>query len=192
VTKINRRNFLKYSVLSLPAVPVLGCATAQGSHAGSADAPGVSAAPGSTAEVSRISIVSIVDVVGALSEKTLLNDNLCMMDNSPWQSTGQGTPRLCTFCQPGQLINWVVYALDLQTPVEIRNISFIGAGTGSGAQHQSDPSAAESGQLHRCVWSGVVPSHLVRGVEYKYRFELQMSEGKNSVMVVDSPSLKCI
>lgn len=138
---------------------------------------------------SKINIVSVVDVVEALSTRTLLNGNLCMMDDSRFQSINQGTTNLITLCYPGQLINWVVYAVDLQTPVSIRNISFVGS---KGFKPEIDLSDTDSDKLDLNVWSGIVPAYLVPGVEYKYRLELQMYEGKNSIMYVDTPSLKCV
>lgn len=140
---------------------------------------------------SKITIFCVVDVVESLSGGTLGNGNLCMMDNSPFESLNQGTSNLCTKCVPGQTIYWHMVALDLQTPVAIRNISFFGL-DGSGAQPPTNPQYADSDKLHVNVWEGIVPDWLVPGVEYKYRLELQMYEGKNSILYVDTPSLKTI
>ncbi|MDJ0511020.1 MAG: hypothetical protein QNJ64_17455 [Crocosphaera sp.] len=141
---------------------------------------------------SKITIFSVVDVIESLSGGTLGNGNLCMMDNSPLESLNQGTPNLCTLCHPGQTIYWHMLALDLQTPVAIRNISFL-ALDGSGTKEPpSDPMSAESDTLHLNVWEGTVPYWMIPGVEYRYRLELQMYEGKNSIMYVDTPSLKCV
>jgi hypothetical protein len=52
---------------------------------------------------SKITIFSVVDVIESLSGGTLLNGNLCMMDNGPFESLNQGTPNLVTLCHPGQL-----------------------------------------------------------------------------------------
>jgi hypothetical protein len=140
---------------------------------------------------SKINIVTVVDVIGALSD-TALDGNLYMMDDSSWQSIKQGTANLSTLCHPGQLIHWVVYALDLQTPVAIRNITFISPDASGGVQHRVAGPGAESDKLHLNVWSGIVPYHMIPGVEYRYRLELQMYEGKNSIMYVDTPSLRRI
>jgi hypothetical protein len=140
---------------------------------------------------SKITIFSVVDVIEALSGGTLENGNLCMMDNSPLHSSlNQGTPNLCTLCHPGQTIYWHMLALDLQTPVAIRNISFLDSS--EFGDKPTDPMEAESDKLHLNVWEGVVPHWMVPGVEYKYRLELQMYEGKNCIMYVDTPSLKCV
>ena len=136
---------------------------------------------------SKITIFSVVDVIEALSGGTLLNSNLCMMDNSPSGSCNQGTPNLCTLCYPGQTIDWTILAVDLQTPVAIRNITFLGP-DGSGEVPVDGDLGSD--KLHLNVWSGIVPDYMVPGVEYRYRLELQMYEGKNSIMYVDTPSLK--
>jgi hypothetical protein len=65
-----------------------------------------------------------VDVVAALSNKSL-KGNVFLMDNGCFESENQGTDSLATFCIPGQLIRWTVYAVDLQTPVAIKNITFL-------------------------------------------------------------------
>jgi hypothetical protein len=141
---------------------------------------------------SKISIFSVVDVIESLSGGTLLNGNLCMMDNSLYGSTNQGTPSLCTLCYPGQTINWTILALDLQTPVAIKNITFLGPDSTAPVQPPIEGTSSESDKLHLNVWSGIVPHYMVPGVEYRYRLELQMYEGKNSIMYVDTPSLKRI
>ncbi|MCP2727314.1 hypothetical protein [Limnofasciculus baicalensis] len=141
---------------------------------------------------SKISIFSVLDVIESLSGGTLLNGNLCMMDNSPWGSLNQGTPNLCTLCYPGQTINWTILAIDLQTPVAIRKISFLNQDGSSIDPIPTDPTELESDKLHLNVWSGIVPWYMIPGVEYRYRLELQMYEGKNCLMYVDTPSLKRI
>ncbi|MEU6672940.1 hypothetical protein [Streptomyces sp. NPDC046925] len=162
----------------------------------------------------QVNIIAVVDVIGALSGSTLLNGNLCMMDDGEHNSAHQGTPDLCTVVQPGQVVSWTALAVDLQTPVEIKNISFVPAddshargrqqGQGQGhdqphaqgqAQSQSNGHAAgehsEGDKLDLDVWTGVVPNWLQPGVAYQYRLELQMYEGANSVMHVDTPALMC-
>lgn len=139
---------------------------------------------------SKITIFSVVDVMEALSGGTLLNGNLCMMDNSPFHSENQGTPNLCTKCYPGQTIYWHLLALDLQTPAAIRKITFLGLdGTGGGEKPPQDATGLESDVLHLNVWSGIVPCWMIPGIEYKYRLEIQMYEGKNSLLYVETPSL---
>ncbi|MFC8131361.1 hypothetical protein [Streptomyces sp. NPDC057302] len=177
----------------------------------------------------QVNIIAVVDVIGALSGSTLLDGNLCMMDDGGHNSAHQGTPNLCTVVKPGQVVSWSALALDLQTPVEIKNISFVPAdqnhtsGQPSGQQHagqaqgqqpqggqvpgqpqgqdqtqaQGHPQGAQGGnhsegdKLDLDVWAGVVPNWLTPGVAYQYRLELQMYEGENSVMHIDTPALMC-
>ncbi|MFG3054463.1 hypothetical protein ACGFZP_26370 [Kitasatospora sp. NPDC048239] len=138
----------------------------------------------------QVNIAVVVDVIGALSAGTLLDGNLSLVDDGPFQSTGQGTPELCTVVAPGQVVQWSALAVDLQTPVEIRRITFLGAGHG-GAPEPAEPT--EQGEkLDLDVWTGVVPPYLTPGVPYRYRLELQMYEGPYSVLHIDSPALMCV
>jgi hypothetical protein len=126
-------------------------------------------------------IVIAVDTVGALSDGQL-NDNLFLMDNSPWTSSGQGTAHLATLCYPGYIIQWVIYPIDLQTPASIKNITFIGADNNGSKRTVFDMPTLNS-------WTGIVPWYLVPGLPYRYRLELQMGQGKNSIMYTDTPAL---
>ncbi|MFJ2769263.1 hypothetical protein [Streptomyces sp. NPDC087300] len=225
---------------------------------------------------SQVNIIAVVDVIGALSTKSLQDGNLCMVDDGSFNSSHQGTPNLVTVVRPGQTVSWTALALDLQTPVEIKNISFVpangqngqngqqgqaqgqqaqqgqqgqqglqgqqgqpGAGQGQGAygqggygqgaygqgaygqsgqsaygqgsygqgsygqgsygqsqgqgrsSHDQESGDPASAKLDLDVWTGVVPSWMARGVPYTYRLELQMYDGVDSVMHVESPALMC-
>jgi hypothetical protein len=138
---------------------------------------------------SQININIAVDVTKALSEQTL-EKSIYMMDDSLLGSTGQGTGELTTVCQPGQAIRWVVYAIDLQTSVSIKNISFIAAAGKyesseaiKGGQPEADPDAKE--------WIGILP-YMEPGLKYAYRVELQMGKGEYGYMAIDTPSLTMI
>ncbi|WP_328916313.1 MULTISPECIES: hypothetical protein [unclassified Streptomyces] len=137
----------------------------------------------------QVNIAAVVDVIGALSESTLLNGNLCLIDDSAYDSTGQGTPELCTVVRPGQVVQWSAIALDVQTPVEIKSITFLGA---DGSPAGEITPSSESAELGRDVWSGVVPAYMPRGVPQRYRVEFQMYEGAASVAHIDSASLTCL
>ncbi|WP_371526543.1 hypothetical protein OG302_10550 [Streptomyces sp. NBC_01283] len=146
----------------------------------------------------QVNIVAVVDVIGALSGSTLLNGNLCMMDDGGENSAHQGTPDLCTVVRPGQVVSWSALAVDLQTPVEIKNISFVPEnGSHSSGQTQGQAQGVQNGnhtegdKLDLDVWTGIVPNWLTPGVAYRYRLELQMYEGENSVMHIDTPALMC-
>ncbi|MFJ4715579.1 hypothetical protein [Streptomyces sp. NPDC088785] len=144
----------------------------------------------------QVNVIAVVDVIGALSESSLLGGNICLVDNGDFQSQGQGTPDLCTVVWPGQVVQWSVLAVDLQTPVEIKNVTFLGADGGSdggssdgSADGSADGGSADGDKLDLDVWTGVVPAHLAPGVPYRYRLEVQMYEGVNSVLHIDSPAL---
>ncbi|MEU6387822.1 hypothetical protein [Streptomyces sp. NPDC046939] len=137
----------------------------------------------------QVNIVAVVDVIGALSGGTLLNGNLCMMDNSDHDSTGQGTPYLCTAVRPGQVVQWTVLAVDLQTPVEIKNITFLGHNGDEAVPGERVSSESDGDTLDLAHWAGVVPPTLTPGTPHKYRLELQMYEGAHSVLHIDSPAL---
>jgi hypothetical protein len=136
----------------------------------------------------QVNIVAVVDVIGALSGGTLLNGNLCLMDNGDHDSTGQGTPHLCTAVRPGQVVQWSVVAVDLQTPVEIKGITFLGP-DGEPTPVVRNSVEGDGDKLDLAHWAGMVPPSLAPGTPHKYRLELQMYEGAHSVLHVDSPAL---
>ncbi|WP_369212303.1 hypothetical protein [Streptomyces flavofungini] len=97
---------------------------------------------------SQVNIIAVVDVIGALSIRGLHDGNLCMVDDGPFDSTHQGTPDLVTIVKPGQVVSWTALAVDLQTPVEIKNISFMPSRSSNGgaSQHtQGQPAYGQQG-----------------------------------------------
>ncbi|MFI5801500.1 hypothetical protein [Streptomyces sp. NPDC051561] len=155
----------------------------------------------------QVNIIAVVDVIGALSDRSLLHGNLSLVDNGDHQSRSQGTPDLVTLVRPGQIVQWTVLALDLQTPVEIKNITFLGEdgkpasagenghggaqGAGRGPAHADEVPEGDGDKLDLDVWTGIVPQ-LPSGVAHKYRLELQMYEGEFSTLYIDSPALMCV
>lgn len=129
----------------------------------------------------QININIAVDVVAALSDQSLEN-HVFLMDNSVYPSTGQGTGALATACQAGQVIQWLGYAIDLQTPISIKNIRFLSAQGGADG-------AAPDGNPDLNAWTGIVPWYMVQGLPYLYRLELQMGEGKENVLSMDTAAL---
>jgi hypothetical protein len=134
----------------------------------------------------KVNIIAVVDVIRALSQETLDNGNLSLVDDGSFDSSGQGTPELCTVVAPGQVVQWSALAVDVQTPVAIQSITFLG-GDGGSPGPVNELADDENPDLN--VWSGVVPPCLVRGVPYRYRLELKMHQGPHSVLHVDSPAL---
>ncbi|GAA4367744.1 hypothetical protein AB0C69_33110 [Actinomadura sp. NPDC048032] len=140
----------------------------------------------------HVNIVVLVDAVGALSDGTLHNGNLSLVDDGDFESHGQGTVDLCTIVVPGQVVQWTAIAIDVQTTAEISAITFLPPG--GAAPERAPVWEAPSGgheNLDLKVWEGVVPAHLTRGVPYHYRLEVQMHEGRHSVLHLDSPALMC-
>ncbi|WP_067829252.1 hypothetical protein [Actinomadura kijaniata] len=91
----------------------------------------------------KVSIVVMVDAVGALSDRTLHNGNLSLVDDSPLGSRHRGTPDLVTAVLPGQVVQWTPIHVDVQTPVEIHNIEFLTAG--APAERPAPPEPAVPG-----------------------------------------------
>jgi hypothetical protein len=158
----------------------------------------------------RISIVVMVDAVGALSDRTLHNGNLSLVDDSS-ASKHKGTPDLITAVVPGQIVQWTPIHVDVQTPVEIQAIEFLSGGTVAPLADQAVPpypveppapapgavpgtgadAMASNGHENHdlLVWEGVVPYDMTPGVPYRYRLSLRLHEGPNSVLHIDSPAL---
>ncbi|GAA4192874.1 hypothetical protein GCM10022252_34970 [Streptosporangium oxazolinicum] len=154
----------------------------------------------------RISIVVMVDAVGALSDRTLHNGNLSLVDDSSAGSKHQGTPDLVTAVVPGQVVQWTPIHVDVQTPVEIQAIEFLSGAAVPPPADQAVPSTvAAPGVVSGAkvdatgsngyenydllVWEGVVPYDMTPGVPYRYRLSLRLHDGPNSVLHIDSPAL---
>jgi hypothetical protein len=154
----------------------------------------------------KVNIIALVDVIGALSDSGLEHGHLCMVDDSAQESTGQGTAQLCTLVQPGQVVEWTALAVDVQTPLVIKNIAFL-APDGSAVPvppappvpfapatgPDADGSGADSGQENpdALVWCGVVPATIARGVPYRYRLELELGQGRDGVLSTAKAALLC-
>ncbi|MBO2458498.1 hypothetical protein [Actinomadura violacea] len=146
----------------------------------------------------HVNIVVLVDAVGALSDRTLNNGNLSLVDDGAFGSRGQGTTDLCTVVVPGQVVQWTAIAIDVQTTAEISAITFLppdAAGGAGGAAAEEAPAGEAPGGGHENldlkVWEGIVPAHLQPGVPYRYRLEVRMHEGRDSVLHIDTPALMC-
>lgn len=146
----------------------------------------------------QVNIIALVDVIGALSGQTLGDGNLGLVDDSEYDSTGRGTPELCTLVTAGQVVQWSALAVDVQTPLIIKDLVFLGAdGAPVGAltpQAGAGGPEAAKGQENpdALVWSGVIPYGMVPGVPYRYRLDLQMGQGDNSVLSIDASALMCL
>lgn len=82
----------------------------------------------------QLNIVSFIDVQKAIAMKSL-DGNVRMTDNG-LNSINQGTAELKTTCKQGQVINWLVYPLDMEKRIDgtwppmgkIKNIVFLNDG----------------------------------------------------------------
>lgn len=129
-----------------------------------------------TANVIHINVV--VDVMKALSEGTL-EHNVYLMDDSPWGSEGQGTAALRTACRPGDTLHWTVCPIDLQAGTYIEAITF-GVDEMQQEQEQTAPALK--------TWEGILP--FLQPGDYPYRLYLRIGSGKNSLMAIDTVSLR--
>ena len=83
----------------------------------------------------QINIVTTIDMSRALQTWSLA-DSAYLMDNSP-TSTGKGTPHLETVCRQGQVLNWLLYFVDMKQQsdgtwpqfAQIVNIVFLNPGS---------------------------------------------------------------
>ncbi|WP_075602922.1 hypothetical protein [Saccharicrinis aurantiacus] len=128
-----------------------------------------------------------IDVIAALSDKTL-RGNIFVMDDGLLNSRNKGTDHLVTVCSAGQLIKWSIYAIDLQTPVSIKSISF----SQTEKDNNEDIPNNHYTNLDLNEWSGYVPNYLLPNKQYKYKLELQMGEGQYSILSIDSLCLELI
>lgn len=134
-----------------------------------------------------INIVTIVDVIAALSKGTLRN-NIFMIDNGAG-SQGKGTALLQTACCPGQVINWSVHPVDVQTPVLIRAIELLHPASQTGENSPGfSPRAVFGGEPEWHYWRGMVPWGMPAGL-YQYRLTLQMAKGAVSTLYADTAAL---
>jgi len=128
-----------------------------------------------------------IDVIAALSDKTL-RGNIFVMDDGLLNSRNKGTDHLVTVCSAGQLIKWSIYAIDLQTPVSIKSISF----SQTEKDNNEDIPNNHYTNLDLNEWSGYLPNYLLPNKQYKYKLELQMGEGQYSILSIDSLCLELI
>lgn len=157
----------------------------------------------------QLNIVTFVDVQKALTLKTL-DGCVYMMDNSP-MSTEQGTPGLQTTCKQGQVLNWIIYAMDSDKKpdgtwppsVKINNIVFVD----DDSQDVSMTRICEDLKIYGgpdkirshytpvyYYWAGTIPLDLPPGT-YKYRLILELENektGRSEYLNLGSPLLNVI
>ena len=73
--------------------------------------------------MSTLNIQVFVDVIALLSGAPL-NKAVHMFDDGAIGSEGQGTHMLVSAVLPGQLVRWTVNAVDVQTQVWLKDVTF--------------------------------------------------------------------
>lgn len=157
----------------------------------------------------QLNIVTFVDVQKANMTDTL-DGCVYMTDNNP-NSLNQGTPRLKTICKQGQVLNWIIYAMDMDRRldgnwppmVRINNIVFLsqdgkdvfGSKVCSDFKIYGPPDKIRSDKTPvYYYWAGTVLDDLPPGI-YKYRFIIELETEdptKKRYMNLDTPSLEVI
>ncbi|WP_298510375.1 hypothetical protein [uncultured Kordia sp.] len=128
----------------------------------------------------QINIMIMVDSIKALVDQSL-EGNCFMVDDSCFFSKQKGTLYLDTQCIPDQKIHWTVKAVDVQTPVSIKQISF--------EPYQVYFNTTHVDNLDALVWNGIVPYVGSKQMTYKYKIVLQIGKGKKSRLATFTPSL---
>lgn len=162
----------------------------------------------------QLNIVSVIDVHKALKTESV-KDTIYMMDNSVGGS-GQGTGHLQTVCKPGQVLNWIIYPMDMEKKPDgtwppfpkISNIVFLDSQQEGDTEEFSEFKVLTELKIYGSVdlmrspycpvyyyWAGAVLSTLPPGV-YNYRFilELEKENKKDKIYLntVEKPSLKVV
>ncbi len=129
----------------------------------------------------QVNVVIMVDSIGALVAQSL-EGNCLMVDDSPYCSENKGSLNLVTRCTYGQMIHWTVKAVDVQTPVSIKNVLFE-------SNYLFDFPKTETENLDTLVWNGKVPFIGVNPVTYNYKILLQIGKGEKSELEIITPAL---
>lgn len=156
----------------------------------------------------QLNIVTFVDVRRANATDAVYG-NVFMTDNAVG-STGRGTPDLQTICNPGQTLNWIIYAIDADKrpdgtwppSVKINNLVFL---NGDGEDVADFKICTEGiyggpGKMRSqytsvyYYWAGTLLSTLPLGV-YKYRYVLELGTEdprKKRYLNFNTPSLNVV
>jgi hypothetical protein len=124
----------------------------------------------------------MVDSIKALVDRSL-EGNCFLTDDSYLRSSHKGTLHLNTLCTPGQKVHWCVKAVDVQTPISIKQISF-------GSHHLYQPDDAEN--LDALVWDATVPYPEFMPKTFPYKIVLKIGEGKDSELETSLASLTIV
>ncbi|MCP2727311.1 hypothetical protein [Limnofasciculus baicalensis] len=162
----------------------------------------------------QLNIVTVIDLHKAVKDRTT-KDAIYMMDNSVG-GTGQGTGHLQTVCKPGQVLNWIIYPMDMEKRPDgtwppmpkINNIVFLDSQQEGDTEEFSETKVCTELKVYGgpdmmrspyCpvyyYWAGAVLSTLPTGV-YNYRFVLELEQEckkeKVYLNTFEKPSLKVV
>ena len=136
--------------------------------------------------MSKLNIQIFVDVIAMMTgspvEKTVF-----IYDDSPSGSVGKGTHKAISAVYPGQLIQWNLYPVDVQTPVWLGGITFGPQETGVAVAPQAGSTAttdsADGTQAGQglvggktpwlCTWTGYAPLCMLPNYGHPYTLHLQ-------------------
>jgi hypothetical protein len=149
--------------------------------------------------VKKLNIQVFVDVI-ALMAGSPVEKSVFIYDDSPSGSIGKGTHTTASAVYPGQLIQWNIYPVDVQTPVWIGGITFgpqvaVAAATSEEVSTAITSAAVDVSQ--ECTgsktpwldtWAGYAPLCMLPDLAYPYSLHLQF--GVTGKMIsVNGPQL---
>lgn len=154
----------------------------------------------------QLNIVTTVDVAGVLAGRPI-GDCVWMTDNGT-ASTGKGTSSLQTGCRPGQVLNWLIYSLDVEQrpdgsfpPVaRIVNLVFFAGDRQNPVPVPAEHALKVYGAPDRmrspytpvyAYWAGMVPDDMASGIA-GYRLIIEIPGplgGRPTFIEVSNPSL---
>lgn len=155
----------------------------------------------------QLNLVTFIDIYNTNINQSL-EGNVYMMDNSP-ESTGQGTPHLQTVCKQGQILNWLIFAMDsgkrpdgtFPPSAKINNIVMLNESGNDVASDQIFRELKITGGPDKIrskytsvyyYWAGALLADIPEGI-YKYKFILEVGTedpSKKNYFNLDTPSLK--
>lgn len=129
--------------------------------------------------IPQLNLITLVNTVAVLSDESF-NNNLNMVDNSRGDRTsGQGTDSLCTHTCYGQVLNWHVWAINVQMDVMVSGIRWYK--DGKLIEDPAEEPVLKSkfyGAPSGSYWAAVVNN--VKGY-YQYQLKIKM-QGKEAWM----------
>lgn len=157
----------------------------------------------------QLNIVTFVDVEKAVANNSL-DGCIYMMDNNP-NSYNQGTAKLRTICKQGQVLNWIIYPMDIDKKLDgtyplsarINNIVFLyknGEDSSdikicSDCKIYGSPDKMRSNlTVNYYYWAGTVVNDLPPDI-YRYRLVIELETEnpcKKLYLNLDTPSLEVI